>query len=118
MKHLALAVALLLACPSFAAAQDFSGIYDVAGTGLDGRPYAGTAEISGVGGPNCKIFRTIEGVTVQGICMRYGPSFAAAYSAGNNIDLVIYQVMDDGSLSGIWTASGQTGSGTEVLTRR
>ena len=53
-----------------------------------------------------------------GICMRHGPAFAASYVRGEIVGLLIYQVMADGTLAGMWTITGQNGSGTEVLRRQ
>jgi hypothetical protein len=118
MKRSAL-VAIAFAASAFgAAAQDFGGMYNVQGTNLNGSPYAGTAEIRVISDTTCEIYWTTGGTTSQGICMRYGPAFAAGYTMGNVVGLVIYQIMDDGSLNGTWTISGQPGSGTEVLTRQ
>ena len=43
-------------------------------------------------------------------------AFAAAYVLGDAMGLVVYKVMPDGSLHGLWTITGESGSGTEVLT--
>ena len=54
--------------------------------------------------------------TSQGICMRNDDAFAAGYVLGDEIGLVVYKVMPDGSLHGLWTIAGKEGNGTEVLT--
>lgn len=48
--------------------------------------------------------------------MRNGNAFSAGYVMGDAIGLVIYEVMDSGSMQGIWTIAGQSGKGTENLT--
>jgi hypothetical protein len=48
--------------------------------------------------------------------MRNQDAFAAGYVMGDSIGLVIYKLMPDGSLNGIWTIAGKNGAGTEVLT--
>ena len=59
-----------------------------------------------------------QGSTAEGICMRNGPAFTAAYVMGNAIGLVIYEILPDGTLDGLWTVAGQRGNGTEGLTPR
>lgn len=106
--------AMTLATPAFA--QNIGGLYAADGTNLDGSPYQGEAEITLLSETTCEIVWTIAGDTSQGVCMRYGPAFAASYSMGSVVGLVIYQVLDDGTLDGTWTIAGQNGAGTEVLT--
>jgi hypothetical protein len=48
--------------------------------------------------------------------MRNGNAFAAGYVMGDSIGLVVYKMMDDGALDGIWTIADQEGIGEEVLT--
>ncbi len=96
-------------------AQDFGGDYMVAGTNLDGSPYEGTATITVLTETTCQIDWTTGDTTSTGVCMRYGPAFSAAYILGDQIGLVIYQIMEDGTLDGRWTITGLEGFGTEVL---
>jgi len=108
-------VALVLAAaPGFA--QDIGGDYNVEGTNINGSLYKGTAKIVLTSETTCEIYWTTGSTTSQGICMRNGPAFSAGYVMGDAIGLVIYQVMDDGSMQGLWTVAGQPGSGTETLT--
>jgi hypothetical protein len=116
MKRLAFAAAALLVTTFGAAAQPIGGMYDVVGTNLDGSQYKGTAEIRGITDTTCEIYWTTGGTTSGGICMRNGPAFSAGYSMGDKIGLIIYQIMDDGSMQGLWTIAGASGNGTEVLT--
>lgn len=101
-----------------AAAQSIGGSYDVAGTNFDGSPYTGTAEITLTSETTCVIEWTTGSTTSQGICMRNDNAFAAGYVLGDEIGLVVYKVLPDGSLHGLWTLAGQEGNGTEVLTPR
>lgn len=114
-------IASALFCAAFAmpaAAQSIGGSYDVAGTNFDGSPYAGTAEITLTSETTCVIEWTTGPTTSEGICMRNGEAFAAGYVLGDEIGLVVYEVMSDGSLHGLWTLAGKEGNGTEVLTPR
>ena len=43
-------------------------------------------------------------------------AFAAAYVLQDAIGLIVYKVMEDGTLDGLWTIAGKEGNGTEVLT--
>ena len=112
-------IASALVCALFAmpaAAQSIGGAYDVAGTNFDGSPYGGTAEITLTSETTCVIEWTTGSTTSQGICMRNDDAFAAGYVLGDEIGLVVYKVMPDGSLRGLWTLAGKEGNGTEVLT--
>ena len=77
--------------PGLAAAQQVGGLYDIEGT---------------------------NDATCEIICMQNGNAFSAGYILGDAIGLLIYEVMDDGSLQGIWTVAGQDGTGTEILKPR
>jgi hypothetical protein len=48
--------------------------------------------------------------------MRNGNSFAAGYMLGDAIGLVVYKIMADGTLEGLWTIADKGGAGEEVLT--
>lgn len=99
-------------------AQSITGKYRVEGTNLDGSPYRGTAEIRAASDTSCVIrWRTGGGNSVQeGICMRSGNTIAAAYTFSGGIPgLVIYRIGPDGTLDGVWTVAGQSGSGRDVL---
>jgi len=107
------AAAALLAQP--ASAQSIGGRYRVQGTNFDGSPYGGEAEITLTSGTTCQIVWITESTSSSGICMRNDNSFAAGYVMEDKVGLVIYKLMPDGSLNGLWTISGQEGNGTEVL---
>ena len=115
MRRLVLASALVLASCSFAVAQDVGGSYAVEGTNLDGSAYTGTAEITLLSETTCAIEWTTGSTTSTGVCMRNGIAFSAAYMQGDVLGLLIYEIMDDGSMQGIWTVTGQDGAGTEAL---
>ena len=116
MKLACLVAAFLAASVSVASAQNFAGTYSVEGTSLNGAPYRGEAEITLTSDTTCNIRWVIGPDVSTGICMRNGDSFAAGYELNGRVGLVIYRVLDDGRLDGLWTVSGQPGSGTEVLT--
>lgn len=116
MRRLVLASLLALATCSFAAAQDVGGTYAVNGTNIDGSPYTGTAEITLLSETTCAIEWTTGPTTSSGICMRNGNAFSAGYVLGDAIGLLIYEILNDGSMEGIWTVAGQDGTGTETLT--
>lgn len=111
----ALGAASLLADAGLAA-EVKDGAYTVKGTNFDGSPYSGTANISITSNTTCRIVWRTGGSTSTGICMRDSDSFAAAYKMGGSIGLVIYKIIDDGSLEGVWTIADQSGAGTETLT--
>ena len=115
MKKLLASVLLGLCMIAPASAQSIGGKYTVEGTNLDGSPYTGTAEITLTSSTTCAIHWE-PAPTSDGICSRNDDAFAAAYVLGDAIGLVVYKVMEDGTLDGLWTIAGKEGSGTEKLT--
>jgi hypothetical protein len=105
---------LLAATVSVGSAQDIGGRYRVEGKNINGSSYAGTAEITVTSDTTCRIVWE-TGSTSTGICMRNGVAFAAGYALGESIGLVIYEVMPDGSMEGIWTVADTPGLGYENL---
>lgn len=116
MHRLVLAGLFALASCSIAAAQDVGGSYTVEGTNLDGSAYSGTAEITLLSETTCAIEWTTGPTASTGVCMRNGIAFSAAYMLGDTLGLLIYEIMEDGSMQGLWTITGQDGTGTETLT--
>ena len=108
-------LAATLGMASVAQADVSAGTYVVEGTNHDGSTYSGTATIDLSSETTCHIhWSTVT--ESDGICMLYGNAFAAGYVFKNgSVGLVVYEVMDDGSLEGAWTIDGQDGSGTERL---
>lgn len=96
-------------------AQDIGGSYTVEGSNHNGSTYEGSAEITLTSDTTCVIEWRTPNVS-EGICSRNGDSFAAAYVMGDAYGLVIYKVLPDGTLNGLWTIAGEGGTGTEVLT--
>jgi len=113
---LALASALMVATPAFAV--DLGGHYKVSGKNSDGSAYHGDAEIVVTSQNTCRITWKTGGTSVQnGICMRNGDAFSAAYSfTDGTVGLVIYELHDDGSMKGLWTIADKKGVGEETLT--
>ena len=97
-------------------AQDIGGGYRVEGTNLDGSTYAGTARITPTSDTTCRIAWVTGGTTSAGICMVDFDVVAAGYELNGEVGLVIYELMDDGSLAGVWTIADRPGVGYEVLT--
>ena len=118
MQWTMLPAAALIAATVFAfpaAAQSVGGKYNVHGTNFDGSPYEGTAVVNRSSDSTCRIHWD-TGSTSNGICMLAGKSFAAAYSMGKDVGLVVYELQPDGALKGYWTIADKSGSGTETLT--
>lgn len=111
---LAAALACGIALPAYG--QDIGGSYFVEGTNLDGSTYEGSAEITLTSETTCVIEWETGDTTSTGICSRNGDAFAAAYVMGDVVGIVVYRVLDDGTLDGLWTIAGEDGSGTEILT--
>lgn len=115
MKKLAFAILSLAILAMPAAAQSIGGRYQVQGTNFNGSPYGGEAVITPTSETTCEIKWITGGTESIGICMRNGESFAAGYVMGDKVGLVVYRVMPDGSMNGLWTIAGENGNGTEVL---
>jgi hypothetical protein len=107
---------VLLAHITTAAAQNLPGKYRVSGKNADGSAYSGTAQIVATTETTCRIAWTTGSTTSEGICMRNGNSFAAGYVLGDSIGLVVYKILGDGTLEGLWTVADQPGVGEEILT--
>ncbi len=116
MKTLTFALAMFASLALPATAQDFAGRYSVAGTNINGTTYGGEAEISLTSDTTCEIKWNTGETESIGICSRNDDSFAAAYRMGEDIGLVIYKILPDGTLNGLWTVAGEGGNGTEILT--
>lgn len=110
------AAGLLISSTLTAQAQAIGGNYNVEGTNLNGTTYSGTAEIILTSETTCAIKWVTGSTESEGICMRNDDSFSAAYVMGDITGLVIYKVMQDGSMNGLWTIANNGGAGTEVLT--
>ena len=117
MTRTVLAAGLLSGVALGASPPDQRRTNRVNGTHLAGSRYRGTAEIVVTTKNTCRITWD-TGSTAEGICMRNSDAFAAAYSMGDAVGLVIYEVHADGSLEGLWTVADQEGVGTETLTPR
>ncbi|MDP4034512.1 MAG: hypothetical protein Q8P60_16980 [Pseudorhodobacter sp.] len=109
----------VLACAMFiastAGAQDIGGSYLIQGRNFDGSAYGGQAEIVRTSDVTCEIYWTTGSTTSQGICMRSGDVFSAAYKLGSAVGLVIYRIGQNGVLDGTWTVAGSNGVGYELL---
>jgi hypothetical protein len=116
MKRIALAVLVSLFTMPSVLAQSIGGSYAVNGKNFDGSSYVGTAQIELLSDVTCSIYWQTGGSSSQGICMRSGSVFTAAYSMGNVIGLVIYDASANGTLTGTWTIAGKSGVGYETLT--
>lgn len=115
MKRILLASLAAVAFFTSTQAQDIEGSYKVQGTNFNGSPYGGEAEITLTSETTCNIVWTTGSNTSNGICMRNGDSFAAGYVMNEKVGLVIYKLMPDGNMNGLWTIAGEEGNGTEVL---
>lgn len=106
---------LMAAAVGAASAQDIGGRYRVEGKNLDGSSYEGVAEITLTSETTCRIVWETGSTSSTGICMRNQLAFAAGYVLGENVGLVIYEVMPDGSMQGLWTVADTPGIGYENL---
>ena len=116
MKRLVLSALVFAALSSPVFAQQIGGNYAVQGTNLDGSTYSGTATITLTSDYTCEIVWVTGGSTSQGICMKNQNAFAAGYTLGSDVGLVVYEIKSDGSMEGLWTIAGVNSNGTETLT--
>lgn len=116
-KSVLLGAVFATAAMGAAHAQNFGGRYQVQGSNLNGSPYSGIAEIKVISSTTCTIrWQTGAGSVQDGICMRNGPAFSAAYAfADGKVGLVIYRILENGNLDGLWTVAGMNGAGKETL---
>ena len=115
MKKTLIALAACAVITAPVSAQEIGGKYTVQGTNLNGSTYSGEAAITLTSETTCEIVWKTGATEAGGICMRNGDSFAAGYVLEDAVGLVIYKVLPDGTLNGLWTVAGEGGSGTEVL---
>ncbi len=116
-RHLALALPLLAALSSPAAAQR-EGVYDVSGTNLDGTPYTGVAQIRAAGLASFFIAWRISGQVVEGVGFASGRTISVAYGLASRPGLGIYTLNPDGSMDGEWTIVGAPANARERLVPR
>ena len=116
LKAIRIAPLALLALVSTASAAEIGGRYTVVGTNLDGSKYSGAVDITIASDTRCTIVWTTGGQTLPGICMRAPGAFAAAFGTGGGAGLVLYKILPDGTLDGLWTVANKQGVGTDVLT--
>jgi hypothetical protein len=114
MRKFVVAAALLAAGCLTADAAEVGGKYEVRGKNPNGSRYSGTAVIIPTANYTCRIEWSV-GSESSGICMLKGSAFAAGYTLGNKVGLVIYNLRDDGTLDGTWTVADEDGFGTEIL---
>ena len=114
MRMPLLLAAFAAASSGAAQAQTIGERYEVIGANIDGSPYRGQAQIVVTSQNTCRIMWSAGG-TSEGICMRNANAFTAAYSLKGKVGLVIYQLMQDGSLQGLWTIADTQGIGRETL---
>lgn len=118
MKSVLFGILMGVALFTPAYADGFGGKYKVEGTNINGTTYQGEATITITSDTTCEI-KWVTGkdnATADGICMRNDDSFAAGYQLDGEVGLIIYKVMADGTLNGLWTIAGNGGNGTEILT--
>jgi hypothetical protein len=89
---------------------------NVNGTNLDGSTYRGTTTVTWISDTTCTIVWNTGADPIEGICMRNGDAFAAAYTFASGANgVVLYKIIGDQQLEGLWTVTGLNGYGTESL---
>ena len=93
---------------------NFEGRYNVLGTNPNGDRYSGTLEVIAHGG--VYQFRWNAGTQYDGIGVKNGRLVAVAFtngSVGTGCGVINYNILNDGTLDGVWGNWGTDGSGTE-----
>ena len=93
---------------------DIAGDYAVVGTNEDGSPYKGALEVIKHG--DVYQFRWSAGRQYDGVGVPNGNVVAVAFTGGSNgkgCGVVSYQLLDNGSLDGVWGYWGVNEMGTE-----
>jgi hypothetical protein len=111
----AMGLAIAAAASAWGASGDVGGTYRIEGANPNGAPYGGTATITVTSANTCRIVWKTGPTTSSGICMRNENAFSAGYVLQGKVGLVIYEIMDDGTMEGLWTVADQPGVGTEKL---
>lgn len=111
----AMGLAILTWTSAWSATGDVGGTYKVEGANPNGSPYSGTATITVTSANTCRIVWKTGPTVSTGICMRNENAFSAGYVLQGKVGLVIYEIMDDGTMEGLWTVADQPGVGTERL---
>jgi hypothetical protein len=111
---------LFVAMPAWAAGDKLilASTYDEVGTNPDGSKYTGTANVEILSDTTFAIRWKIGNTVYSGFGIRRNDTLAATYTVNGQPGLIIYQVGDDGTLTGLWSIRGQNGSGTDRLTPR
>jgi hypothetical protein len=111
-------IALLLASIASPAWAQRDGLYDVAGTNLDGTEYTGLAQIRAVGLNSFNIVWRLGNQLVEGVGMASGRTIAVTYGQAQRPGMGIYTLNPDGTLEGEWTIIGAPAIGRERMTPR
>jgi hypothetical protein len=94
------------------------GIYDVAGTDLDGSSYTDVMELATDATGACTATYAGDGDNpMLGICLIDGDRLVIGSVMGGHLLGVLRQV-GPGRLEGVWRIEGEAGQGHEVHTRR
>jgi hypothetical protein len=97
------------------ALADPSGKYAVEGKGPDGSTYKGSATITKTG-DTYKVVWVIGSDKFIGTAVGDDDFFAVGYKSGNDSGIAVYGREGKASWKGVWTYSGGTKIGSELLT--
>ena len=99
---------LTIAMPAWAEKLTLASTYDEVATNPNGSKYTGTATVEVISDTTFLIKWKIGSTTYSGFGMRMNDTLAATYLVNGEPGLIIYQVGDNGVLSGLWAIRGQT----------
>jgi hypothetical protein len=90
--------------------------YRARGTNADGTKYTGRVTLKVVSDTTFAVTWKVGGDTYRGFGMRWDDTLAVSYEGAGFKGVIMYRVLDNGTLDGRWTAGGANGVGTETLT--
>ncbi len=106
-------IGLTLAGSAFA---DVAGTYTGSGTNPDGSKYDTEVVITKTGQSYSVQWYFDGNLGYAGVGIMKNGLFCVGYASPDGYGVVVYEVMDDGSLEGIWTGPGAQTLGSETLT--
>lgn len=111
-----LTAAFALVFASAAFARDIAGSYDLEGAnpGGSGR-YAGKVEVVS-SGDTFQVRWRIGNQSQQGTGILVGKTFAVSYRQDEDAGIAVYEIGNDGILSGVWAPMGSSAVGIEIWT--
>ena len=119
LKAFLLAIVGVIGLSGASFAQSVAGSYYMSGTGSKGQNYGGQVDIRMLTDETCEIVWTYGTAgSYSSTCMVNRNVLTATYKVGDRPALIIFHVLEDGTMVGRWSVIGYKISGNEFLTPR